>query len=42
MAHFRHKTGMQFLRKEYASNIGVDIEVDSPEFPLGISNWPVP
>ncbi len=42
MAHFRHKTGMQFLRKEYASNIGVDIEVDSPEFPLGISNWPFP
>ena len=42
VAYFRHKTGMPFLRTEYASNIGVDIKVDSPECPLGISHWSFP
>ena len=42
VAHFRHKTGMPFLRTECASNISVDIEVDSPELTLGISYSPFP
>ena len=42
VAYFGHKTGMPFLRAEYASNIGVDIKVDSPEVPLGISHWSFP